>query len=395
MRRHPAMPAVSRYLPLLVVLALPCMAYAPASALAAPPSPLNDVLWAFPGAGAAPGSAMSAAFALSDRWLGAQPFDNPAALPRRGVVASGVLQRLSRQDLRAQNRQFDEQGAFIDFGGGWLSVPVGGLGLVAYAYQPVLRLESNAFARGEVGGPVQPAIIASNGTSRELRAGLAVSRSWGAVRGGIAGEFTRRDDVYEISEQSGSPDQGLRHVDFSGSGFGGQAGLRYREDRAERGSYTLGIGARFVPTLTVQGEQRFTLLSLDSLATVSAERESGIEAGASASYRVTAAFRVLAGVGGRDARDWVGFDVRSGAAYQWSVGGEFHDDRDPWTLRFGVGKEHEDDVPEKNAGILGLGIGWSFDNSRLDIGLLHRNINRDGAPTSYDDRLVATVTASF
>ena len=68
------------------------------------------------------------------------------------MVASGVLQRMSRQDLRADNRQFDEQGAFIDFGGGWLSVPVGGLGLVAYAYQPVLRLEDNAYSRG-VGTP--------------------------------------------------------------------------------------------------------------------------------------------------------------------------------------------------------------------------------------------------
>ena len=392
MRLLPTMPVVSRFLSLLAVA---CAVSVPAATLAAPPSPINAELWSFPGGGAAAGSAMSAAFALSDRWLGAQPFDNPAALPVRGVVASGVLQRMSRQDLRSDNRQFDEQGAFIDFGGGWLSLPVGGLGVVAYANQPLLRLEDNAFTRGALGGPVQPAVVASNGSSRELRAGLAVSTSWGAVRAGIAGEFTRRDDVYEITEQSGSPDQGLRHVDFAGNGFGGQAGLRYGEDRAEGGVFTAGVGARFIPALTVDGEQIFTLASGDSLAKVSAERESGIEAGASASYRLTSAFRLLAGAGGRGAREWTGFDVRSGAAYQWSVGGEFHDDRDPWTLRFGLGQEHEDDVAEKKAGIFGLGIGWSFDNSRLDIGLLHRTLHREGAPNSYDDRVVATVTASF
>jgi len=392
MRPLPAMPAVCRNLPLLTVLAVLC---ATPPAVADPPSPLNSELWSFPGSGTAPGSAMSAGFALSDRWLGEAPFDNPAALPSRGVVASGVLQRMSRQDLRADNRQFDETGAFIDFGGGWLSLPVGGVALAVYAHQPVLRLEDNAFARGELGGPVQPAIVASNGTSREMRAGVAVSQTWGALRFGVAGEFTRRDDVYEINEQSGSPDQGLRHVDFAGNGFGGQAGLRFGEDRNASGTFTMGIGVRFLPALTVDGEQRFTLASGDSLAILSAERESGIEAGASMSYRLTEAFRMLAGAGGRGPREWVGFDTRSGTAYAWSVGGEFHDARDPWTVRFGLGQEREEDVPETSAGLLGLGIGWSFDSSRLDIGLLHRILHRGDTPTSYDDRVVATVTASF
>lgn len=387
-----AMPAASRFPTLLALL---LAATTSSAAFAAPPSPLNPELWAFPGAGTAPGSAMSAGFALSDRWLGAQPFDNPASLPVRGVVASGVLQRMSRQDLRADNRQYDEQGAFIDFGGGWLCLPVGGFGIVVYAHQPVLRLEDNAFTRGQPGGPVQPAVVASNASSREQRAGLALSQSWGELRVGVAGEFTRRDDVYEVKEESGSPDEGLRHLDFSGTGFGAQVGLRFREDRAERGVFAFGVGARFVPALTLEGEQIFTLLSGDSLAVVSAERESGIEAGASASYRITQGFRLLAGAGGRGAREWTGFDVRSGAGYQWSVGGEFHDDRDPWTVRFGLGQEHEDDVPEPDAGILGLGIGWSFDSSRIDFGVLHRTLKREGSPNSFDDRVVATVTATF
>ncbi len=390
MRLLPTMPAA---VPTLLALLL-AAATSPA-ALAAPPSPLNPELWSFPGSGHAPGSAMSAGLALSDRWLGSQPFDNPAALPVRGLVASGVLQRMSRQDLRADNRQYDEQGAFIDFGGGWLALPAGGFGLVAYASQPVLRLEDNAFTRGELGGPVQPAVVVSHSSSRELRAGLAISQSWGELRVGAAGEFTRRNDVYEVKEESGSPDAGLRHVDFSGTGFGGQAGLRFGEDRAEQGVFCFGAGARFVPAITVEGEQSFALLSGDSLAAVSAERESGIEAGASASYRITQGFRLLAGAGGRGAREWTGFDVRSGAGYQWSVGGEFHDDRDPWTVRFGIGQEHEDDVPEPDAGIFGLGIGWSFDRSRIDFGVLHRTLKREGSPNSFDDRVVATVTAAF
>src|SRR5207249_8507554 len=84
----------------------------PAAALAQP-SPLDSGLWAFPASASAPATATSAARALADRWLGEQPFDNPAAKPRRGVAASGVLERLSRQDLRSDNRHFQEQAAFI------------------------------------------------------------------------------------------------------------------------------------------------------------------------------------------------------------------------------------------------------------------------------------------
>ena len=360
----------------------------------AQPSPLDTGLWSFPGSASAPGSAISAARALADRWLGEQPFDNPAA-PLRGVSGSGVLERLSRQDLRSDNRHFSEQAAFFDFGGAWVAVPVRSVGLVAYAYQPLLRLEDNAFTRGEVGSPVQPASIRSNGTSRELRAGLAASKARGKARAGVAVEWTHRADAYEVSEQSGSPDQGLRHLDFSGDALGGQAGIAWGEDRLERHAFTFGIGARLVPRLSLDGTQRFSLLSGDSVGNVSAQRGSGFEAGASAGYRVQETFRILVGVGGKSGRDWDGLGVKSGAGLQWSVAGEFHDRRDPWTLRFGVGQEHERDVAEYRAGLIGLGLGWKLEHSAFDVGLLHRNMSTADHPTSFDDRLLVSATADF
>src|SRR5438093_521081 len=145
----------------------------------AEPAPLNPVLFAFPGAGIAPSSARSAGLALADRWLGDQPFDNPAASPGRQALVSPVLQRVSRQDLRAANRHFDEQTGFFDAGGAWASVPVGRLSLGLYAFQPVRRLEDNAFERGERGAPVEPAVIQTRATSREVRTGLAASLGLG------------------------------------------------------------------------------------------------------------------------------------------------------------------------------------------------------------------------
>ncbi len=359
------------------------------------PSPLDIGLWQFPGASSAPATARSASFALANRWLGDQPFDNPAAGLHSGVSASGLIEHVSRQDLRSVNRQFSEQSAFIDFGGAWVAVPVGSVKLVAYAYQPVLRLEDNTFTRGELGGPTQPAVVLSNGSARELRAGLAVSKAFGPLRVGAAGEWNRRSDVYEYEERSGSPDQGLRHVDFAGDGVGGQAGITWGEDAADRRGFTLGLSARYAPAITVDGVQSFHLLSGDSTGTVASDHDSGVEAGASIGYRLNETFRVMLGAGGRSQRAWPDFGVTGSRALQWGVGGEFHDARDPWTLRFGVGQEHEPDNAEFRSGLVGLGVGWKLDHSSIDVGLLHRSINRGVSPTSYDDRVIASVAADF
>src|SRR5207253_2984736 len=80
-------------------------------------------------------------------------------------------------------------------------------------------------------------------------------------------------------------------------------------------------------------------------AAVTVERAAGWEGGLSVRARPAPALAVVAGVGGRTARDWRGFAVRSGEAVTWSVGTELHDQRDPWTARFGLGEESERGVP--------------------------------------------------
>src|SRR3989442_13120647 len=69
--------------------------------LAGPPSPITAELFSFPGAVTTPGSAVLAGGALSDRWLGDEPFNNPAVPLGAALGVSPGLQRMSRQNLRA------------------------------------------------------------------------------------------------------------------------------------------------------------------------------------------------------------------------------------------------------------------------------------------------------
>ena len=361
----------------------------------AEPAPLNPVLFAFPGAGTAPSSARSAALALADRWLGDQPFDNPAASPGRWAMVSPVLQRVSRQDLRAANRHFDEQTGFFDAGGAWASMPLGRLSLGLYAFQPVRRLEDNAFERGERAGPVEPAVFQTRATSREIRTGLAASLGLGWVRVGAAGEWLHRQERYVSVENSGSPDAGNRSVEFSGDGAAFQAGARldWRAGRAR--ALAIGVGARYLPSLAVDGDQRASLISGDTLIHVSARRQGGWEGGVSARYAVSPAFLVMAGVGVRTPQQWRGLDVTSGDGASWSLGGEYHDARDPWTVRFGLGGERQSGVPESSASVVGLGVAWRLEGTSLDLGVMRRSFARTGSPTSFEYHLVGSVGFSF
>lgn len=355
---------------------------------AQPPSPLDvPRMYAFPGAVSGPASAVSAGHALSDRWLGEEPFDNPAALLARGLTVAPVLLRVKRQDLPADFRNYDEGGGFFDVAGGCLSLPVRGIGIALYAYEPVLRREDAAFtSRPDV---VPAGTFRSASSARETRAGLALSHAWRAARFGVALEWTRRDDSYDFRETSGSPFAGERHADFSGDGFGFQAGAR----AAVAPRVTLGGALRYVPALELSGEQDSPALGIAGPA--SATRAAGWEGGLSARLAVTEAFRVLASLGGRTAQAWDGFDVTAGRAVSWGIGLDYDDAADPWVLRLGLGQEQQDGVPEPRAGVLGLGLGWKLDELRLDVGLLHRSIARVGKATSYDDRVVASATVGF
>jgi hypothetical protein len=351
------------------------------------------VLFGFPGQSIAPGSARTAALAGANRWLGDEPFHNPAVSSPDGLVLTPVMQRVSRQDLRADNREYDETSVFFDLLGGWGGRAAGPWGFAVYAHQPLVRHEKFAYTRGI--NQVPPATIEGQADQREYRAGLAASRVSGAWRFGLAAEWSGRADTYETNEASGSPGSGFSHADFSGGGVGAQAGARWDGRAPWGGALIVGAGARFVPSLDLDGTQELNLLIGDSTAAFTATRGSGWEGGLSAAADASPTFRVMASLGGRTAQDWDGFGVRDGALLEWKVGGEFHAAEVPWTFRFGIGREQQQDVAESRSGVLGLGLGWDFEGVRLDVGALRRTLERDAQPTSYEDRLVGSIVMEF
>jgi hypothetical protein len=155
-----------------------------AFAAAAPARAQIDPLVAYPSTNPSPASAITAARALTDRWLGEDPTDNPAATGQAMVSVSPLLQRVSRQDLRAITTNYDETAAFIDLAGGWVRGAVGKSpwSLAVYAYQPALRLEESAFTFGDVGGPTPVVSMRQTSNSREIRAGAALAWSRGPGR---------------------------------------------------------------------------------------------------------------------------------------------------------------------------------------------------------------------
>lgn len=359
-----------------------------ADAAAQPPAPLDVAgRYAFPGAVPGPASAVSAGLALSDRWLGDEPFDNPAGAPARGVMAAPVFQRVERQDLPAEYSDYAESAGFLDLAGGWLSLPVRGTGVALYASEPVLRLEDEAFASSV--GQLSPGVFTSTSRARETRAGLALSRAWRAARFGAALEWTRRDDAYDFTERSGNPFAGARHVDFSGDGVGFQVGAR----AAVVPRVTMGVALRRLPALELSGKQSLPAPAVAG--TLSATRAAGWEGGLSGRVVVTGACRVLASVGVATAQSWDGFDVTTGRAASWAVGLDYDDAATPVVLRVGLGQEQQDGVPEPRAGVLGLGLGLKLDELRFDVGALRRSIARADKATSYDDRVLASATVGF
>lgn len=368
----------------LAAIVLPMLALASGATA----QPTVDPAWpSFPGALRHPSSAVSAALALDDRWLGDAPFDNPALLPQRQIVVSPAMVRVSRQDLRANNRNMDETPAFLDLAGAWAALAIGPVATFAYLDQPVLRLEASAFTVGRNSpDPFSPppANVTLDFATRELRAGAGASFGAGPWRIGIAGEWTSRSDRDQVTVESGAPTgNGTALSDLTGSGFGGQVGARVSLPLLRPDGLTIGVGARTIPSLTIEGD------------TLEITREAGWEAGLSARARVSESIALLAAAGGAGATDWTGLDVTTGATRQWGLAFEYHDPQEPWTARFGFGQERQDDVPEPRAGRIGLGFGWNFGGSTLDVGAMRRNLEREGKPDSYDDRVIASLSVKF
>lgn len=381
--------------PILILCLIACAPVAAPTPLSAQPAPITGAQFDFPGDVPGPATAASAGVGLADRWIGDTPFDNPATPEGRVVDVSGLLMRISRQDLRAENRQYDEKFAFIDGAGASAGMPLGGLQWSVYVHQPVLRLEDYAFVAGRLATAGPSAIIQGNASEREVRAGLAVSAPVGPLRAGMAGDWTHRSDSYDIREQSGSPDAGTRHADFSGGAVGGQVGVRYERGSGAPGTVTAGASLRWLPAIDLDGNQELQLAGGDSTASLGGKRESGWEAGLSARVVVAPAIRIIAGGGARTARAWQGFGVTTGRGFEWAVGADYHDAGEAWSARLGVGQSQTQGVPEPRASVVGIGFGWLFGESSLDVAMLRRGLGRPGEPTSFDYRLVVSYTAHF
>lgn len=380
-------------LPVVALAFAACvLASSPASAQA--PAALTNPTYGFPlpGDHVAATSARSAALALADRWLGESPYENPAGCPAQGLELSPVFQRTSRQDLSSQNRDYDQTFGFPDFAAASFSMPVGAWGFVAYAWQPVLRLEEVAFSAGPL---VSPAAVSLSDHQREIRAGLAVSRGFGGARFGVSGEWLRRQDSYETHEISGSPRSGDRVMDFDGSGFGGSAGFTYARDPDRPWGSWIGGAIHYGSELTLDGTITEHLASGDTASTFQLVREAEWSGGISARITVAPATRVVGGVSLRSGADWAGLGRGTTTGGGWSVGLDWKDEELPWGARFGVGQETQPGANEKNSGLLALGFTWVSGDLSLDIGILHRNLAREGFPNSADDRAVGTVRIAF
>lgn len=351
------------------------------------PVPLDVArLYPFPGSFPGPASAASVGLGLSDRWLGDEPFDNPAAAPARGVMVAPVFQRVKRQDLPADYSNYDEIQGYLDLAGAWLSLPVLGFGVTLYAFEPVLRLEDAAFtSKPDDTGP-GTGTFAATSSARELRAGLALSHAWRGAQFGAAVEWTRREDSYDIDSIY---DGRLDHLGFSGEGVGFQVGARV----PIASSVVLGGALRYVPPLDLGGRQELDAGYL--VQDVSSTREAGWEGGLSARWAVNEAFRVHTSLGGRTAQEWGQFGVSAGRAASWSAGFEYEEPEQPWAFRFGLGQEQQDGMPEPRAAVLALGVGWKAGSLQLDVGVLRRSFARAGKAASYDDRALAGVTVGF
>jgi hypothetical protein len=364
-----------------------------------PPPPLSTSLFSFPGFTLSPGSAVSAGRVLADRWLGDDPFCNPAAAGPVAVALSGAMLHVSRQDLRAGNRNFDETPAFFDGAGFSAFLPaLGRFGASLYAFQPVLRREANAFTRGSVTidpDAPPPATLETTASARELRAGGGVSVGAGPGRIGLGVEWIRRQDAYEVIETSGNPTAGTTRLELEGSGVAFQLGARLDLGDSSVGGTRIGVGLRRLPALEVDAPlSQPALLALPDT-TLTAERAAAWELGTSGRVHASPSFDVLAALGGHSAQRWDGFDLAVGRAWEWKLAVEYHDARDPWTLRFGLGQERQSDALERRADILGLGFGQAFTWGRVDVGLMHRTLDHATGPSSFEDRIIVTLGASL
>ena len=385
-RRHTPLRAAAC---LLAALAL----VAPAARAQVPPVLVNPNFgFAFPGDFASPANAASAAVALADRWLGLSGYENPAAVVPKGVEVSPMFQRVNRQDMASQNRGYDQTIGYPAFAGARLSLPIGRLGVIAYAWQPVVRYEEYSFSAGPL---ATPAFVRTLTAVQETRAGLAVSHPIGAVRLGVSGEWVNRDDRYETSEQSGAPTAGDRVVEIKGSGFGGSAGVSWEQDTDRPWGRWFGAAVHYGSELTLDGttDEQLALGSSTSAFTLTrAEEWSG---GASGKVTIAPATCFVAGLSFRGGQDYGSGAPGTGSGFSWGGGIDWRDPELSWGARFGLGQETLSEAFEPKAGLFSFGFTWISGDLVVDASILHRNMSREDLPHSSDDRAVLSVKVDF
>ena len=364
-------------------------------ARAAAPGALANPDFAFPLPGdyVSPANAASAGLALSDRWLGTTGFENPATSLPRGIQVTPVFQRVSRQDISSQNRDFEQVSGYPDLLGARLSWPAGAWGITAYAWQPVLRLEEFKFSSGPL---AQPAAIRLLTSQREIHAGAAISLGMGPARFGVSGEYVRRDDFYETHEVSGSPLAGDRRIELTGDGFGGSFGFTWEKDTDRPWGSWFGGAIRYGSELTLAGSYEGVNdvpggIAADTSYAFDATRETEWSGGVSGRVSIAPATHFVAGLSLRTGADWTGLGVGTSTGAAWGMGIDWKDPELPWGARFGIGQERNPDALEEKAGLIGVGFTWVSGDLVIDVGLLHRNLAHEDLPRSSDDRITASV----
>jgi hypothetical protein len=298
---------------------------------------------------------------------------------------------VSRQDLRAANRNYQETSVWFDGAGASITLGSRRLGAALYGYQPVVRLEDNAFERGPL---ISTGTVTSNSSAREFRGGAALSLGSERWRVGFAGEWTERADHYERDEQTGGPSSGTYTVDFTGGAVGGQAGFRLTFG-PDSGTVILGGAVRYIPELSLSGDETIAIGTGTTTTPIEATRTAAWEGGVSLRVAITEAFAALAAGGGSTEQEYRGWGVTRGPGAEWKLGMEYHDRRDPWTVRIGFGQEQQSGVSEPRAFAFGIGIGFLLDTTRLEAGIVHRSFRRADLPASADDRIVLSLVQPF
>ncbi len=365
------------------------IAVCPIARAAAPPALVNpDFAFPLPGDFVTPANAASAGLALADRWLGTTGFENPAATLPRGLELSPLFQRVSRQDISSQNRDFEQVTGYPDAAGARYAMAFRQWGITLYAWQPVLRLEEFSYSAGPLATPAFQRLLTSQ---REIRAGGSVSHAAGVLRIGLAGEYVRRDDSYETHEQSGDPSAGDRLIDMGGDGFGVSGGVSWEKDVDRPWGSWFGAALRYGSELTMTGTADERLALGDTTYDFTATRDVEWSGGVSGRVTIAPATRFVAGLSVRSGADWKGLDIGTTTGASWSAGFDWKDPELPWGARFGVGQEKNPGAVEEKAGLLSVGFTWVSGDLVLDAGILHRNLAHGDLPRSSDDRIVASV----